>query len=201
MPDLKWVRHDAYKTSIEYLAFITESDSRFTRTPCPIYEVAKNAGLAVFNFDLGDSLAGMLYDNHIVVARNYGPERARFTVAHEIGHAVLHLPRAESDPGPTEVEEHEANVFASGLLMPHDAVRQILPLGTKILTVRQWAMDEHRTRQVSRLRRQFRVSLDTTLQTLVDMGLVLDREPWASLFNVRDEYERALRDLQGAGGA
>ena len=58
------------------------------------------------------------------------PERQRFTVAHEIGHFVLHRDRHERftcEPGAVysgadtlAVIEREANAFASNLLMPGD---------------------------------------------------------------------------------
>lgn len=53
--------------------------------------------------------------------------RDRFTVVHEIGHALLHgrvtLARARTKPKPYECPEWQANTFASALLMPRQHVR------------------------------------------------------------------------------
>ncbi len=67
------------------------------------------------------------------------PNRRRFTIAHEVGHAVLHLLNkshetisdtarelyrlSSIEPG-TDPREIEANQFAAALLMPEDMVRR-----------------------------------------------------------------------------
>jgi Zn-dependent peptidase ImmA (M78 family)/transcriptional regulator with XRE-family HTH domain len=50
-------------------------------------------------------------------------DRDRFTLAHELGHLVLHLRRRAVDP------ELEANLFAGELLMPSDRARETLSMG------------------------------------------------------------------------
>lgn len=47
-------------------------------------------------------------------------DRDRFTLAHEVGHLVLHLRRRPADP------EREANLFAGELLMPFERARETL---------------------------------------------------------------------------
>jgi Zn-dependent peptidase ImmA (M78 family)/DNA-binding XRE family transcriptional regulator len=47
------------------------------------------------------------------------PDRDRFTLAHEIGHMVLHGRRSSADP------EQEANRFASAFLLPHDRAVEV----------------------------------------------------------------------------
>lgn len=69
----------------------------------------------------------------IAVASHTGAERDRFTIAHELGHYVLHFlwPRHNgTEVGPLEARrygsgrvEWEANWFAAGFLMPADAYR------------------------------------------------------------------------------
>ncbi len=64
------------------------------------------------------------------------PERIRFTIAHELGHLILHRAqqiRVECDKGAVTSGqlddrniEREANEFASNLLMPIDALRRLL---------------------------------------------------------------------------
>jgi hypothetical protein len=69
-------------------------------------------------------------DGHAIVLSGGGSERRRrFTIAHEIGHFVLHpeLARPERGGDVTEagrVQEREADAFAAELLMPEDLVRQ-----------------------------------------------------------------------------
>lgn len=73
---------------------------------------------------------GILYKQHAT------PERSRFTVAHELGHFILHREmqsRFECDNGGVTSGqfdgrniEREANDFASNLLMPLDVLRQLL---------------------------------------------------------------------------
>jgi predicted transcriptional regulator len=61
-------------------------------------------------------------------------ERDRFTIAHELGHYILHYLyplRQGNDPGPIQAQrygtgrvEWEANWFAAAFLMPEDAFRK-----------------------------------------------------------------------------
>jgi IrrE N-terminal-like domain len=93
-------------------------------------------------------LSGMLDAEEMVVWVDRGearrsPGRRRFTIAHEIGHLVLHVPvsrevfvdrpadirEVDEDPPGEELpglrrREHEANVFARELLMPETLVRE-----------------------------------------------------------------------------
>jgi hypothetical protein len=71
-----------------------------------------------------------LGDGHAIELRgSSGERRLRFTIAHEIGHFVLHPERAISERGgatnrATARLEHEADQFAAELLMPEHLVRQ-----------------------------------------------------------------------------
>jgi hypothetical protein len=71
-----------------------------------------------------------LGDGHAIELRgSSGERRLRFTIAHEIGHFVLHPERATSERGgatnrATARLEHEADQFAAELLMPEHLVRQ-----------------------------------------------------------------------------
>lgn len=52
-------------------------------------------------------------------------DRFRFSLAHELGHLLMH-----HEPGPTALQERQADEFASALLMPASAIRQELRQGT-----------------------------------------------------------------------
>lgn len=68
----------------------------------------------------------------IMVSKHVSYTRKRFTVAHELGHLLLHHTPVNfllnqgpiSDPA----REAEANAFASELLMPIQAMRRLAPL-------------------------------------------------------------------------
>jgi Zn-dependent peptidase ImmA (M78 family) len=108
--------------------------------------LANSLGAKVFNAKFGEAdVHGLLAVrggvSAIYVNADDSPVRKRFTVAHELGHMVLHMTsgdvefvdnadsfRATIDPDadwtPLRRKEWEANVFASALLMPADLVRK-----------------------------------------------------------------------------
>jgi hypothetical protein len=69
-------------------------------------------------------------DGHRIVLRGASSERRRrFTIAHEIGHFVLHPHRVAPQRGGRgnaawQAQEREADQFAAELLMPEDLVRE-----------------------------------------------------------------------------
>jgi Zn-dependent peptidase ImmA (M78 family) len=111
--------------------------------------LANDAGLRVFNAKFGnDNIHGLIAlrggQARIYVNADDRPVRKRFTIAHEIGHFVLHLAGGEgrfvddADNFRIPVEpdavwtterrqEWEANVFASALLMNESLVRKMWP--------------------------------------------------------------------------
>ncbi len=110
------------------------------RTPVSVKLLAKALGarISVQPFD-GDDVSGMLFRDGakliIGVNATHAETRQRFTIAHEIGHLVLHPGRPiildrvvrvnlrDSLSGmATDREEIEANQFAASLLMPRDLV-------------------------------------------------------------------------------
>jgi Zn-dependent peptidase ImmA (M78 family) len=72
-------------------------------------------------------------NNRIVVAQNFKAEWRRFTIAHEIGHWILHpagqsfrhrpITGAERANPTRPVEEREADLFAAELLMPRKILK------------------------------------------------------------------------------
>ena len=111
---------------------------KVSSAPVPVEKIAKALDAQVRFSPLDDELSGMVYvkDGTPIIGVNalHHPNRQRFTMAHEIGHLVLH--RAEitkeihvdkefpmlmrdsvSSTGVNEMEI-EANLFSSELLMP-----------------------------------------------------------------------------------
>ncbi len=92
--------------------------------PVPVDEIVERLGATISREPFRGGISGMLYrtDARAVVGVNSAepPTRQRFTVAHEIGHFLLH---ASSSMG-TKREEVEANAFAAELLMPEEMLRR-----------------------------------------------------------------------------
>jgi Zn-dependent peptidase ImmA (M78 family) len=105
-----------------------------TRPPVRIEKIAKGLGVEVRGGDLGE-ISGLIVRSGtgaiIGVNSTQGRQRQRFTIAHELGHFLLHeglvnhvdrnyrinYRSAESSLA-TNVEEIEANFFAASILMP-----------------------------------------------------------------------------------
>lgn len=103
--------------------------------PIPVYEIAESNGVNVVFVDFGDhaeSVSGLCDFSaaRIYVNKDDSPERQAFTMAHELGHWVLHredflanpdsypvLPRF-NHPNRSDPMEKEANKFAACLLVP-----------------------------------------------------------------------------------
>ncbi len=125
----------------------------------------------------------------IVVNSNHSSERKRFTVAHELGHFVLHTKSQHSNHrngsnvvkfetryrtkefelGTIEREEFEANQFAASLLMPANLVRASYRESDSAIYLSQ----------------RFKVSRGAMRKRLSDLGLVDGDQPWANKWNSR----------------
>lgn len=82
-------------------------------------------------------------------------DRDRFTLAHELGHVILHLRRRTTDP------EREANLFAGELLFPSDRARETLGMG---LTLSDYA----------RVKAVWGVSMQSLIMRARQLGLISD---------------------------
>ncbi|WP_394980404.1 ImmA/IrrE family metallo-endopeptidase [uncultured Helicobacter sp.] len=131
------------KTQIKNIAegvLESYSDGEF---PVKVLQIAKNLELEVYDatFDK-DDVAGMLKakEKKILIAQSDSPLRQRFSIAHEIGHYVLHYYgklfeekdqekhisfRDNTSSLGFSVREIEANFFAANLLMPEAKIREL----------------------------------------------------------------------------
>lgn len=111
--------------------------------PVPVEEIAEEfLGLRVRE-TAGLGASGVIVPSHrtIHVNADEPAERRRFTLAHEIGHWVIHcrtrpecmeiLCRTVEVSGATDPREREANVFAATLLMPEPTVRGLVGDGVR----------------------------------------------------------------------
>jgi Zn-dependent peptidase ImmA (M78 family) len=137
--------------------------------PVPVDEIVERLGATISREPFRGGISGMLYrtDAGAVVGVNSAepPTRQRFTIAHEIGHFLLHEGRplivdrhvrvdrrdASSSMG-TKREEVEANAFAAELLMPEEMLRRHV----EALVRDDAALPADRL--VNRLAREFEVS-------------------------------------------
>jgi Zn-dependent peptidase ImmA (M78 family) len=113
--------------------------------PVPVEDIARSLGARVERTPADDELSGFLYQQKnskltiIGVNENHHPNRQAFTIAHELGHSLLHdvddvhvdrnfrikLRNSASSKG-ENVEEMEANLFAAELLMPTSFLKKDL---------------------------------------------------------------------------
>ena len=106
-------------------------------TPIPLTKIVESLGVEIHLEPVEDDLSGFLYRDHrrkltiIGVNAGHHPNRRRFTIAHELGHYLLHdfddvhvdrqfkvWLRSETSSQGTNDEEKEANLFAAEFLMP-----------------------------------------------------------------------------------
>lgn len=108
--------------------------------PVPVDKLAKKMGIIVRYEPLEGELSGMAFvkgDAKVVAVNSFHhPNRQRFTIAHEIGHHVLHAEKLKEGihvdkmvmrrdvlaATGTDDFEIQANVFGSELLMPRDHI-------------------------------------------------------------------------------
>jgi Zn-dependent peptidase ImmA (M78 family) len=128
---------------IESLAERVLQESGAYRLPVPIESIADHLNLRATASDLDDEMSGVLvFDGKrgaIAYNSSHASVRQRFTVAHEIGHYMLHVKnstsklfldrytvyrRDDQSSHGNDREEIEANAFAAALLMPERLVRQ-----------------------------------------------------------------------------
>ncbi len=153
-----------------------------TSPPVDVDALATRVGAAIVPESLDPEVSGVLYRRPdgvvIAVNRDHAPTRRRFTVAHELGHLLLHQGRPlivdhvvrarinlrdHRSSLATEREEIDANRFAASLLMPADLVNDRL---TKQL---RHGLSEQRT--IDALAKEFGVSPQAMEFRLTNLGL------------------------------
>jgi len=135
---------------------------QITEAPVPVERIAQALGLTVEEAKLGEEVSGVL-----VVSAGKGTigfnssqsfVRQRFTIAHELGHYLLHFApdklfidkkytavfnRDQNSATGEQLEERQANQFAAALLMPEELLRKELDQMHFDLT------DEHELRELA----------------------------------------------------
>lgn len=156
------------------------------QAPIPVERIAEQLGLAVERADLGPEVSGLLVvkEQHGIIGVNvqHSTTRQRFTIAHEIGHFLMHRDRmpvfidrqfltaylasfrnARSATG-EDHREREANAFAASLLMPKALVQS---------AVDEFGSDVSDSDAIELLAKRFHVSkqaMTFRVANLVDSG-------------------------------
>ncbi|MGW2280217.1 ImmA/IrrE family metallo-endopeptidase [Streptomyces sp. NPDC001770] len=121
-------------------------------------EAAETAGALVAVRNLGSNLLDAVsqwdgIDAPLLLVNSYAPgDRCRFSVAHELGHLVMH-----AEPGAGAQQEKQADAFASELLMPAADIRGAFSGGVDLLKLME-------------LKRTWRVSMSALLRRALDLG-------------------------------
>lgn len=101
----------------------------------PIHKIAESCGAAIQIENFNNEISGLLLRTPqattIAVEKSQAPTRQRFTIAHELGHLLLHDGeevridrnfrlnfRSPESSTAEDIEEIEANAFAASILMP-----------------------------------------------------------------------------------
>lgn len=119
--------------------FDPEYIASYTRKKCgidpfkpvkDIFTIIENNGIIVYEIDALEKFDGVSFHTDkgypiIIINKNFSNDRKRFTLAHELGHMLMH----NEDEFPISSfrdKEKEANLFASEFLMPETAIKNSL---------------------------------------------------------------------------
>lgn len=134
--------------------------------PIPnLVAVLENAGATVVRWPLEsvqmDAAAAWPRGNApvILIGEHVSPERQRFTMAHELGHAVMHV-GGHIDEAQTS-HEREADAFAGELLIP------------RVALVQEWPRNPTQELLIE-LKRRWGVSLAALIRRALDTGLITE---------------------------
>jgi Zn-dependent peptidase ImmA (M78 family)/transcriptional regulator len=150
-------------------------------------ELLETNGIIVISFDFGTeridsrTILTKEKDPIIVVNKNHLADRQRFSLAHELGHLVMHshaLPSHERDIS------HEANMFAAGFLLPESEVRKDLEADITLSLL-------------AGLKKKWKVSMIALLYRAVDLGFLTENQKKYMLaqFNQRNIRRREPVEL------
>lgn len=181
--------HRSVARNLEQRAAELLQQSGVQQPAVPVERIARKLGLHVERANLGDDVSGLLVVQDgrgvIGVSANQVPARQRFTIAHEIGHFLLHRDKMpvfidkqffkpylaafrdkRSSSGEDKLER-EANAFAAELLMPADMVR---------MAVVELKVDVADDDIVDELAKQFEVSRQAMSFRIANLALLTGAE-------------------------
>jgi Zn-dependent peptidase ImmA (M78 family) len=170
----------ASKKMIQNKVITILTTCQITEPPVDVKKITDclGIGLEYVKFD-DEQISGLLVNKdgkvRIGVNQTQPSNRQRFTVAHEIGHFILHVNKPifidevqqkfrdkESSKG-TYSEEIEANAFAAELLMPESFIR------ADMATLKRWDKES-----LQQLAEKYEVSLEAFIYRLSNLSFELD---------------------------
>ena len=152
------------------------------------------------NADLGFTVKK---DDDIIIFTNSCSRLSReiFTLAHEIGHVILHLKKDNSfidnnmtiNGKNTDENEQEANYFAACLLMPHEDVSGFIELEMSNTQGKDLsAMD------IAGIMSEFKVSFDMALNRLENLSIIdINQKLRLNSEKIEKSVDRLLRSVGG----
>ena len=177
---------DAYDGDVEGIAQAVRRAWTLPAGPLlGLTAAAERAGCFVVHTDFGDALVDGVTLRApdappcIFLNRTQPGDRLRFTLAHELGHIVMHRV-------PTPSMEDEANAFARALLMPANDIRP--QLSARRIDLRTLAV----------LKPEWQVSMQAILYRARDIGLIETPNKWRYLwqqFNAQQIRRREPPEL------
>lgn len=172
------------KKKIENLVQEVLGERGVERPPVPVEDIARSVGALIryVPFEGEGEVSGMLFRNaeQTIIGVNslHHPNRQRFTIAHELGHLLLHKEQEELhvDTGVYSVQlrdnvssqavsraEMEANRFAAELLMPKSML---------LAELRAGEVDFESEDGLLNLARRYRVSAQAMSLRLNNLGVI-----------------------------
>ncbi|RKF32293.1 hypothetical protein BCY89_13935 [Sphingobacterium siyangense] len=148
--------------------------------PVKIEDIVKEQQIDLVYYTFEDDISGVLVlnDDSTTIGVNQGQHnvRRRFTIAHELGHFILHkdqgkmfmdkiLFRKNSNQYSEKQEqlEKEANNFAANILMPEKIVKKLFSESIK---------DFYDDLSIQKLAERFEVSASAMTYRLINLGLI-----------------------------
>jgi Zn-dependent peptidase ImmA (M78 family) len=172
---MSYIRRDV----IEAKATELRTQAGLRGIPVPVERIARKQGISVKFETLSDDISGALIRKGdvaiIAVNVNHSPVRKVFTLAHELGHYVLHqsdevfldkvvMRRDAISARGDDFKEIQANQFAASLLMPKAELEEFFDAQCKV--------NQDQEDIVSNLAKQFGVSSRAMELRLVNLALI-----------------------------
>ena len=169
------------------------AESGFQTPPVDVESLVAHKGLSIYYLDASDDVSGLLLRKGKQVAigvnNSHHRNRQRFTIAHELGHWILHLSTANTSHSideqlhvddqlvyfrdgtsskASEPVEIQANSFAAALLMPRASL---------LADLAGQPIDVNDDRSIRRLARRYQVSHQALTLRLVNLEFVAGWSP------------------------
>ena len=156
-----------------------------TKPPVSVETIAKRmqAKLSFEPFEGQDDISGILYrdgENTVIGINSAHPDtRQRFSIAHELGHLLLHkknlfvdkvINRDSKSSLAIDKAEIEANAFAAELLMPRNFIMEEIQ---RKLAKRNFTLSKEKL--IETLARKFKVSTQAMEYRLNNLGILISQ--------------------------